>query len=231
MATATMSDEKKQNLQDTFLNHVRKHKVPVTIFLVNGVKLQGVISWFDNFCLLLRRDGQSQLVYKHAISTIMPGAAVQLYEPRRRRRAAVELSRHDPQTATRARPGAASSSAPIRRSGRPIAARRPRRASTRPWASPGHRPRRASRPRSCRCASATPATLFGTGKVDEIGARRRAPSSPSLVVDDALTPGPAAQPREGLEGQGPRPHRPDPRDLRRARARPAKACCRSSWRS
>jgi host factor-I protein len=73
--------EKKQNLQDTFLNSVRKSKMPLTIFLVNGVKLQGVVSWFDNFCVLLRRDGQSQLVYKHAISTIMPAQPVQLYEP------------------------------------------------------------------------------------------------------------------------------------------------------
>jgi len=70
----------KQNLQDAFLNHVRKAKVPVTIFLINGVKLQGVITWFDNFCVLLRRDGQSQLVYKHAISTVMPGAPISLYE-------------------------------------------------------------------------------------------------------------------------------------------------------
>jgi host factor-I protein len=70
----------KQNLQDAFLNHVRKSKQPVTIFLINGVKLQGAITWFDNFCLLLRRDGQSQLVYKHAISTIMPGGPVNLYE-------------------------------------------------------------------------------------------------------------------------------------------------------
>jgi host factor-I protein len=75
-----MSD-KKQNLQDTFLNSVRKSKTPLTIFLVNGVKLQGVVSWFDNFCVLLRRDGRSQLVYKHAISTIMPAQPVQLYEP------------------------------------------------------------------------------------------------------------------------------------------------------
>jgi len=60
---------------------VRKSKTPLTIFLVNGVKLQGVVSWFDNFCVLLRRDGQSQLVYKHAISTIMPAQPVQLYEP------------------------------------------------------------------------------------------------------------------------------------------------------
>ena len=74
-----MSD-KKQNLQDTFLNQVRKTKTPVTIFLVNGVKLQGVVSWFDNFCVLLRRDGQSQLVYKHAISTVMPQQPVSLWD-------------------------------------------------------------------------------------------------------------------------------------------------------
>jgi len=73
--------EKTQNLQDVFLNQVRKIKTPVTIFLVNGVKLQGVITWFDNFCVLLRRDGHSQLVYKHAISTVMPASPVQLFEP------------------------------------------------------------------------------------------------------------------------------------------------------
>ena len=74
-----MSD-KKQNLQDTFLNQVRKTKIPVTIFLVNGVKLQGIVGWFDNFCVLLKRDGQSQLVYKHAISTVMPQQPVSLWE-------------------------------------------------------------------------------------------------------------------------------------------------------
>jgi host factor-I protein len=72
--------DKRQNLQDAFLNAVRKAKTPLTIFLVNGVKLQGFITWFDNFCVLLRRDGQVQLVYKHAISTVMPGAPVQLFE-------------------------------------------------------------------------------------------------------------------------------------------------------
>ncbi len=75
-----MAAERAQNLQDTFLNYVRKHKVPLTIFLVNGVKLQGVVTWFDNFCVLLRRDGHSQLVYKHAISTIMPGHPIQMFE-------------------------------------------------------------------------------------------------------------------------------------------------------
>src|ERR1051325_9284365 len=72
--------EKQQNLQDTFLNAVRKSKAAVTIFLVNGVKLQGNITWFDNFCVLLRRDGQAQLVYKHAISTVMPMGPIQLME-------------------------------------------------------------------------------------------------------------------------------------------------------
>jgi host factor-I protein len=75
-----MSNEKKQNLQDAFLNAVRKARTPLTIFLVNGVKLQGVVTWFDNFCVLLRRDGQAQLVYKHAISTIMPAGPVTLFE-------------------------------------------------------------------------------------------------------------------------------------------------------
>lgn len=73
--------DKANNLQDVFLNAVRKQKIPVTMFLVNGVKLQGVITWFDNFSVLLRRDGHSQLVYKHAISTVMPAAPVQLFDP------------------------------------------------------------------------------------------------------------------------------------------------------
>lgn len=64
------------NLQDGFLNLLRKNKIPVTMFLVKGVKLQGIVTWFDNFSILLRRDGQSQLVYKHAISTIMPGQSL-----------------------------------------------------------------------------------------------------------------------------------------------------------
>ncbi|HXG99830.1 MAG TPA: RNA chaperone Hfq [Sphingomicrobium sp.] len=64
--------DKPQSLQDLFLNSVRRAKTPVTLFLMKGVKLQGAISWFDAFSLLLRRDGVAQLVYKHAISTIMP---------------------------------------------------------------------------------------------------------------------------------------------------------------
>ena len=75
-----MAADKSQNVQDVFLNHVRKSKTPVTVFLVNGVKLQGIITWFDNFSVLLRRDGHTQLVYKHAISTVMPGAPIMLFD-------------------------------------------------------------------------------------------------------------------------------------------------------
>lgn len=70
--------DKVNNLQDIFLNSIRKSKTPVTMFLVKGVKLQGIITWFDNFSVLLRRDGQSQLIYKHAISTVMPAHPINL---------------------------------------------------------------------------------------------------------------------------------------------------------
>ncbi len=72
--------ERSQNIQDVFLNKLRKTKVPVTIFLANGVKLQGNIGGFDNFCVLLRRGPQMQLVYKHTIATVVPGAPISLYD-------------------------------------------------------------------------------------------------------------------------------------------------------
>ena len=72
--------EKIQNLQDVFLNQVRKQHVPVTLFLMNGVKLQGVITWFDNYSMLLKRDGHIQLIYKHAVSTIMPSSPVNMQD-------------------------------------------------------------------------------------------------------------------------------------------------------
>ena len=75
-----MASEKSQSVQDVFLNSILKSKMPVTIFLVNGVKLQGIVTWFDNFSVLLRRDAHSQLVYKHAISTIMPAGPLQLFD-------------------------------------------------------------------------------------------------------------------------------------------------------
>ncbi len=74
-----MANEK-SSVQEVFLNTIRRDKTPVTVFLVNGVKLQGVVTWFDNFSLLLRRDAHSQLVYKHAISTIMPTQPIRLFE-------------------------------------------------------------------------------------------------------------------------------------------------------
>lgn len=72
--------DKPQNVQDVFLNKIRKEKISVTVFLVNGVKLQGIITWFDNFSMLLRREAHVQLIYKHAISTIMPNGPIQLYD-------------------------------------------------------------------------------------------------------------------------------------------------------
>jgi len=71
-----LSDERSQNVQEIFLNSIRKEKIPVTVFLINGVKLQGIVTWFDNFSLLLKREAHVQLVYKHAISTIMPSEPV-----------------------------------------------------------------------------------------------------------------------------------------------------------
>jgi len=93
-----VANEKSQNVQDVFLNHVRKSKTPVTVFLVNGVKLQGVITWFDNFSVLLRRDGHTQLVYKHAISTVMPGAPIQLFDASKAERAAPGTPSQNPTT-------------------------------------------------------------------------------------------------------------------------------------
>jgi len=75
-----MAKEHPPSLQDTFLVQLRDQRMPLTIFLVNGVKLQGLIASFDGFTVLLFRDGLSQLVYKHAISTIMPASDLKLYE-------------------------------------------------------------------------------------------------------------------------------------------------------
>ena len=70
-----------QNVKEDFLKDLCQNKISVTVFLVNGVKLQGIITWFDNESLLLRRDGHTQLIYKHAVSTIMPSAAVNIELP------------------------------------------------------------------------------------------------------------------------------------------------------
>ena len=76
-----MAIERPHALQDTVLEHLRQHRVPVTIFLTNGVRLQGHVTGFDSYALLLSRDHQSQLVYKHAISTILPGEPVRIGQP------------------------------------------------------------------------------------------------------------------------------------------------------
>lgn len=68
------------NVQDDFLNEIKDNKDAVTVFLINGVKLQGIITRHDAESLLLRRDGHTQLVYKHAVSTIMPSVAMEIAE-------------------------------------------------------------------------------------------------------------------------------------------------------
>jgi host factor-I protein len=75
-----MATERPPSLQDTFLNHVCEQKTPLTIFLANGVKLQGMVASFDNFAVMLVRDGFSQLIYKHAISTVMPLGSIKLLD-------------------------------------------------------------------------------------------------------------------------------------------------------
>jgi host factor-I protein len=68
----------KYHLQEVFLNHIRKNKIPTTVFLTNGVKLQGIVTWFDHYTILLKREGFTQLVFKHAISTVVPAAPINL---------------------------------------------------------------------------------------------------------------------------------------------------------
>jgi host factor-I protein len=75
-----MATERPKSLQDTFLEHVREQKTPLTVFLRNGVKLEGVVVSFDNFSIMLVRDGFSQLIYKHAILTIMPVSPIKLFD-------------------------------------------------------------------------------------------------------------------------------------------------------
>ena len=66
------------NLQDVFLNQVRKDHVPVTVYLTNGFQLRGLVKGFDNFTVILDSEGKQQLVYKHAISTVSPMKAVNI---------------------------------------------------------------------------------------------------------------------------------------------------------
>lgn len=71
---------KTQNLQDAFLNQVRKDKVSLTVFLMNGFQMHGIVRGFDGFTVLLDTDGKQQLIYKHAISTVIPPKPVELTE-------------------------------------------------------------------------------------------------------------------------------------------------------
>ena len=84
-----MNSQHRQPLQDTFLEHLRQHRVPVTVFLVNGIRLQGTVTGFDSYSLLLSRGDQSQVVYKHAISTMMPGEALRTERSREQEPSAI----------------------------------------------------------------------------------------------------------------------------------------------
>ena len=79
--------QKTQNLQDAFLNYIRREKIPVTLFLMNGFQLRGVVRSFDSFVVLIDADGRQQMIYKHAISTLVPQHRVDLYAPREERAA------------------------------------------------------------------------------------------------------------------------------------------------
>ena len=178
-------------MQDVFLNHIRKNKVPVTIFLINGVKLQGVVSSFDNFSLLLRRDGHVQLVYKHAVSTVMPATVVRLYEPSSRRGgAAAGVS--GPLTRTGAPTAAAGTRTLVLRPRWPAgerarpAVRRPARRGGRAW--PRRSTSRWSTPRCVPLRQPRPATLFGSGRVATLGERIAAEEIALVVVDAPLSP-------------------------------------------
>lgn len=70
----------KKTLQDVFMAHLAKGHSPVTVFLTNGVKLSGNISWVDEDCLTLARDGVTQLIFRHAIATVMPQDALSIYD-------------------------------------------------------------------------------------------------------------------------------------------------------
>ena len=234
-----MGGRKNPKLQDTFLNHVRKNKTPLTIFLINGVKLQGIVSWFDNFCVLLRRDGHSQLVYKHAISTIMPGGPVNLNEQDGDRAPRVERASDDGEDAGREAPrkrrrGGEETRAPRMRTLVlvPVWKRQVRvGAKTKPFPqihSPENRLAEAvglAKAIDLDVVDATivplseprPSTLLGSGKVDEVGQRVRRSRDRSRHHRPHRHAGAAAQSREGVECQGPRSHRAHSRNFRRPR--------------
>ena len=73
--------QKTQNLQDLFLNQTRRERQVVTLFLMNGFQMRGVVRGFDNFTVVLETDGKQQLIYKHAISTLVPGKTVDMSTP------------------------------------------------------------------------------------------------------------------------------------------------------
>ena len=224
---------KGQSLQDPFLNALRKERIPVSIYLVNGIKLQGQIDSFDQFVVLLR-NSVSQMVYKHAISTVVPARNVRLP-------AAKTTCRRwrTPRPADRLRSGHGLHCSNGRRSGeRAILVcvglgRAPDPDRVEEFAALARsagaqvleraRRRRASRP--------IPRFLIGTGKVEELRERVAALGADLVADRPPLSPSQERNLEKELQVPRARPQRPDPRHLRAARAQPSKASCRSSWRS
>src|SRR5690606_38397864 len=189
-----MGAEKSQNVQDVFLNKVRKEKMPVTVFLVNGVKLQGAISWFDNFSVLLRQDGHEQLGYKHAISTVMPAGPIQLFDPsadgrRNCRRRGFDSGMDEPSEREGIRPG----EGPLVR---PPYLRKP--TDNRLRVPSGRLEEAVSLTAAIALdvvhaeivplAKAKPGTLFGEGKIDELGEFIRNSEIDVVIIDGPVTP-------------------------------------------
>ena len=171
-----MATEKQQNLQDVFLNHVRKNKVPVTVFLINGVKLQGVITSFDNFCVLLRRDGHVAAgLQARDLDGDAVGSRAALRAVGRRAAAAGLIGR------AYRRAGAAAGAGSSRPATRPP--RRDRAPASRLAEAVGlgasARSRGGRAPRCVPLRQKVPATLFGSGKAKEIAGERSRPSPPS----------------------------------------------------
>ena len=81
MTNNTTGNKAMMNLQDSFLNHVRKENLAVVIYLVNGFQIRGLVRGFDNFTIIIENDGKQQLVYKHAVSTISPIANITIMQP------------------------------------------------------------------------------------------------------------------------------------------------------
>ena len=227
VGTQPVANDKSQVSRTPFLNAARRARSPVTIFLVNGVKLQGVVSWFDNFCLLLRRDGaspaglQARHFHHHAPLSLCSSHEPELEEAE---------GRLKPRTAsTRRRRARAPWSSTPDRGRRRDALRGPQaRLDEAAGLARALRPEEIRGTTLTRVRTETPATLFGRGKVAELADLCRDLAVDIVVVDGVADAGAGAQSRTRLAGQGDRSHRSHPGDLRPPGPHARRAACRWS---